>query len=139
VEGFGTPSIRETVTDRRKAEKFLHQRLAEIATGTFSGPRIERIRLAELAEDFLRDYRINHKKSLTAAELRWRKHLEPVFGPLKVNQVTSDLLDDYIDGRQAAKAKNATINREMAALKACFTSDSRQHLPKSFGCLIFHV
>lgn len=107
-------------TDRRKAEKFLHQRLAEIATGAFSGPRIERIRVAELADDFLRDYRINNKKSLIAAELRWRKHLEPVFGQLKVSQVTSDFLDEYIDRRQAAKAKNATINREMAALKRMF-------------------
>ena len=38
------------------------QRLAEIATGNFYGPVVERITVAELADDFLRDYRINERK-----------------------------------------------------------------------------
>ena len=40
-------------TDKRKAEKILKQRLAEIQTGTFIGPETERVRLQELADDFL--------------------------------------------------------------------------------------
>ncbi len=51
-------------TDRRKAEKFLQKRQAEVAGGNFLGPRIERILVSELAEDLLRDYRINGRKSL---------------------------------------------------------------------------
>ena len=66
--------------DKVKAKDFLKRRLAEIVTGNFCGPRAERIRVDELAEDFLRDYRINGRKSLPDAEARWRIHVEPFFG-----------------------------------------------------------
>jgi len=82
-------------SDKRKATKILGRRLAEVSTGTFVGPDVERVRIAELAEDFLRDYRINGKASLDDAEARWRLHLEPIFGQVKPSAVTSDLLDRY--------------------------------------------
>jgi len=68
---------------QKKATKILGRRLAEVSTGTFVGPDVERVRIAELAEDFLRDYRINGKASLDDAEARWRLHLEPIFGQVK--------------------------------------------------------
>jgi hypothetical protein len=84
-------------TDKRKATRVLSQRLAEVATGKFLGPNIERIGVKELAEDFLRDYRINGKSSLDDAEARWRLHLLPFFGSLRASQVTSSLLNAYVD------------------------------------------
>jgi hypothetical protein len=39
---------------------------------------------------------------------------------MRVSAVTSDLLDRYVDRRQQQGAKNATINRELAALKRMF-------------------
>lgn len=107
-------------TDKRKADKQLKVRLAEITSGTFLGPLIERVRIEDLADDFLRDYRINGKKSLNDVEARWRLHLKPFFGFLRAVEVTSDLLARYVDGRQGERAKNATINRELAALKRMF-------------------
>jgi integrase len=107
--------------DREKAEKFLQRRLAQVITGTFVGPRAEKIRVSELAEDFLRDYRINGKKSLDDAETRWTLHLKPVFGHLRAVQVSTDHFNKYVDDRQQAGASNATINRELAALKRMFT------------------
>jgi len=68
--------------DESKAKDILKQKLAEITTGNFVGPKAERIRVDELAEDFLRDYRINGRKSLSEAESRWRVHLKPFFGDL---------------------------------------------------------
>ena len=107
-------------TDKRKADKLLKVRLAEITSGTFAGPQVERVRIEDLADDFLRDYRINGKKSLDDVEARWRLHLKPFFGFLRAVEVTSDLLARYVDGRQGEGAKNATINRELAALKRMF-------------------
>lgn len=58
-------------SNQRKAENLLKIRLAEIATGTFLGPQAERVRVTELAEDFLREYRINGRKSLDDVRTRW--------------------------------------------------------------------
>jgi hypothetical protein len=66
------------LTDERKAQKFLQNRLGEISTGHFYGPAVEKIRVSELAEDMFRDYRVNGHKSLQFAEWRWKNHLEPV-------------------------------------------------------------
>jgi len=98
-------------TDEGKAKDILKQELAEITTGIFVGPKAERIRVDELAEAFLRDYRINGRKSLSEAESRWRVHLKPFFGDLRAVEVSSDLVSRYVDARQKAGAQNATINR----------------------------
>jgi len=40
-------------TDEKKAGDLLKKRLAEIMTNTFIGPKVERIKVDELADDFL--------------------------------------------------------------------------------------
>src|SRR5262245_61210886 len=82
-------------TDKKKAEKILKHRLSEIQTGTFIGPETERLRLDELADDFLREYRINGRKSVNDAQARWNLHLKPFFGPLRAVEVSSPLLTRY--------------------------------------------
>jgi hypothetical protein len=79
-------------TDSRKAEKMLHTRLAEIDQGTFMGPQLERTKVDELAVMFVRDYRINSRKSLADAETRWKQHLKPFFGGMRAIDVTSEQL-----------------------------------------------
>jgi integrase len=118
---ISTGNAKEDKKNRDKAEKKLDERLAEITTGTFTGPKIERIKVDELAEEFLREYRINGRKSLYQAERRWTVHLKPFFGGRRAVDVDSDLLAQYVDKRQRDKAKNATINRELAALKRMFS------------------
>ena len=107
-------------TDKRKAERMLKVRLSEITTGTFIGPQAEKIKVSELAEDFLREYRINERKSIDDATARWNLHLKPYFGHRKAIDVSSELISRYVDARQQEGAKNATINRELAALKRMF-------------------
>jgi integrase len=110
-----------TKTDNEdKAGKMLKKRLAEIITGTFVGPQTERIRVSELAKDFLRDYRINGRKSIEDAQTRWDAHLKPFFGVVRAVDVTSTLIARYVDARQQEGASNATVNRELAALKRMF-------------------
>ena len=107
-------------TDKRKAERMLKVRLSEITTGTFIGPQAEKIKVSELADDFLREYRINERKSIDDATSRWNLHLKPYFGHRKAIDVSSELISRYVDARQQEGAKNATINRELAALKRMF-------------------
>lgn len=115
-------SYRESAetTDKEKAKKKLKIRLAEITAGTFVGPQAERVRVQELAEDFLREYRINGRKSIDDVEARWNLHLKPFFGVMRAVDVSSEMISRYVDFRQRQEAKNATINRELAALKRMY-------------------
>jgi integrase len=115
-------TVREATgtADWGTAQKQLTQRLYEIDTGRFVAPEVRRFTVSDLAEDFLRDYRINGKKSTAHAERRWKLHLEPFFGLCRVGQVTNALIGKYIDARMIEGAKNASINRELAALRRMF-------------------
>jgi integrase len=115
-------NVREATgsADWSTAQKQLTQRLHEIDTGRFVAPEVRKVTVSDLAEDFLRDYRINGKKSTAHAERRWKLHLEPFFGAARVGQVTHSLIEKYIDQRMTEKAKNGSINRELAALKRMF-------------------
>jgi len=119
---FAGRAFRESsrTVDPAKAARFLRQRLAQIERGESFGPQVDKVLIEDLAEDFLRDYRINGHKSLADVEARWRLHLQPSFGSLKAIHLGSALLARYIDQRQQDGASNATINREMACLRRMF-------------------
>jgi site-specific recombinase XerD len=82
----------------------------------------------------LTDYRTNKRRSLDRVE-RSLKHLREKFGgevrdregnlvrkvtPWLALNITTDQIQEYISERQARKAQNASINRELAALKRMF-------------------
>ncbi|MGH7549077.1 MAG: hypothetical protein ACREMM_13045 [Gemmatimonadales bacterium] len=55
-------------TDRRKAEKLLARREAELGLGHFVAPDVKRTTVADLAEMLRDDYRVNGRRSLRRAE-----------------------------------------------------------------------
>jgi integrase len=102
------------------ARQKLNAKLGQMATGTFVGAHVERVKVKELAEPFFRDQRVNERKGQKHAKRRWENHLEPFFGERRVVDVGTDALNQYVDARMKEGAANATINREMAALRRMF-------------------
>ena len=108
-------------TSEYKAGKILARKLGEIASNMFLPPAIERIRVKELVDDLLREYRINNRKSIDDAAARWKLHIEPAFAHIRAADLCrSDAIERYIESRQKEGASNATINREMSLLKRAF-------------------
>jgi hypothetical protein len=86
----------------------------------------ERVSLEDLADDFLREHRINGRKSDDDAEARWDLHLKSFFGALRAGEISSSLVAKYIESRQKEGGQNATINRELASLE-CMFNFGREH------------
>lgn len=112
------------------AKWLLRKREGEIGTGKFLGPKTDRVRFEELAEDFLNEYRANNRKSLVSAKRRIEHHLTPFFGGLRAVDITTDRIRDYTVERLQEGASNASINRELGALKRMFNLAGEMTPPK---------
>ena len=103
-----------------QAKRLLKKRLGEIGRGRLIGPAEEKVTFEEMAQDFLRDYEVNGKRSLRSARLSVT-HLQAFFGLDRALDITTDRVRAYIAHRQEEGASNGSINRELAGLKRMFS------------------
>jgi site-specific recombinase XerD len=82
------------------------------------------ITIDQLYEAYLDYYRANEKASLEGAEQRWGDgpggRLKREFSGMKALALTTDRLNQYASKYRAEGVKNATINRDIAALQKAF-------------------
>src|SRR5215471_18497352 len=111
-------------TRRKDAEALYKRRMAEIGRGRLIGPNAEKTTYEDL-EQMLRDhYRTNGLRSFARVEDALR-HLAGFFSRALALEITADRVLRYIAHRQEEKAANATINRELAALRRMFVLGER--------------
>jgi len=103
-----------------QARRLLKRRLGEMGRGKLIGPVEEKVTFEEMAQDLLCDYKVNARKALSAIQFPIR-HLRESFSLDKALDITSDRIKFHIGKRQDEGASNATINRELAAIKRMYS------------------
>ena len=117
----GKPYLESTKSKKEKVAKDrLKEREGEIAKGEVPGVHFDKIRFEEIAEDYLNDYRINQRKSLKKAE-QYVKYLKKSFEGFRVVNINTARIKDHINRRIEEGLANATVNRELSALKRMFS------------------
>jgi integrase len=98
----------------------LKRRQGEVVTGKFAGLEPERIRIKQLFDEVVGDYRLNDRSSIGHVERRLNLHLTPAFGDVKAAEFGTAHIKKYKSDRRHKGASNASINRELAIVKRAF-------------------
>ena len=139
-------------TSIRKAGNYLDNKIAEVRVNGRPAPTT--LTVAALVEAKLVSDRNNGRKDVGSSEGRWKIHLQPFLGHLKARDLTTPILDKYIEKRKQellakyakskkgesdadyeermdrnrSKSPNGTINRELSFLRSAFNLAKRSRL-----------
>jgi len=104
------------------ARDLLRQREGDVSKGVPISAKIGRLRFEDAAKDLLTDYEINGKRShKNLKNTIVKRALEPWFRGRRMASLTTADIRAYVADRQAKGYANATINRELSALKRMFS------------------
>jgi integrase len=107
-------------TKKGTAIDLLKVREGDGAKGLPVTPKIGRLRYEEAATDLLNDYKTRGRRSYDHLKRRLDLALTPWFAGRRMASITKADVTAYVAHRQTQGAANATINRELAALKRMF-------------------
>lgn len=102
------------------AKRLLRLREGDTAKGIPVTSQIGRMKFADAKKDLL-DYHAARRRSIKKMTRRIVMHLEPVFGELKMTDITVAHAESYRARRVEQGASTATINRELGLLKQMFS------------------
>jgi integrase len=100
--------------NRRVAVDMLNDTLEKLRKGL--SPDVRKTTFPDLETMLKNNYKANDRRSLDRVE-RALHHLHGKFGTWRAVDITTDHIEAYATERREAGAANATINRELAALK----------------------
>jgi integrase len=104
----------------QEAKRLLKRREGAAVEGRVIVPRADRVTSAELLEELKQEYAANQRRSARRLGFSIRR-LTPFFGHVRAMHLTSADVTRYKAQRQSEGVANATINRELAALKRALT------------------
>jgi integrase len=119
--------IRESAKTRSEetARKRLNQRLREVANHRegltdFEAPAQKRVRVSDILEDLLAEYRRREIKGYDRTWYRIRKGspLDAALGSKRVDRLTTDQVVAYTEARRRDGKSKATVNRDVELLGA---------------------
>jgi integrase len=104
----------------RVARTLLNKRLGTVAKGEPIVRGADRVKVDELLADLITEYEVNGRRSLERVKISV-DHLKQCFAGARAHAVDTSHIRTYVAKRQVEQASNATINRELAALKRALT------------------
>lgn len=115
-ESSGTADLNEAI-------QLLKDRVQGLSAGRKT-VKEDKLKFEDLSKLLLLDYKINQKRSLASAELSI-KNLAKFFSGYKAVEIRQGDVMEYIAARQKDGLTNASINRELSALKRMFSLAKR--------------
>jgi integrase len=110
-----------------EALQLLRKKMAERPTENADSP--DRVRMAQLFELLLEDYRYKNRKSTYDTEKRVAAHLLPFFKERKAQAITTSVLKLFVDRRRREGAEPATINKELSWVRRAMKLGARHEPP----------
>jgi integrase len=108
-------------TKREKAKDLLKVREGDIAKGENASPAHARFKFEDALRDYLTDQEVNDRVGIAKFKRRLELHLEPFFRGRRMTGIETADVRTYTLKRKRQGASNATINRELQALRRMFT------------------
>lgn len=113
----GCPVRESTGTEKETlARRILKEREGRVASGQPILPRADRIRYEEVAQDLRDHYQATRSRNLDEVDDRFTQ-LKRFFAGRRIATINPSDITRYVLTRQAEKASNATINRDLAVLR----------------------